>query len=460
MNKKIKNRRHKSLKHSGGGRIGKPGESSVKYLIVGAGPAAIAAIEAIRKRDKRGAITIVSSEKEVFYSRPLISYLLADDIGEENLFYRGEDFISANAPLRIIAGAPASSINPRDKTAAIAYGRVLKWEKLIIASGGVPIVPPAILGAKNLRTFTTIEDARRLDADIKSGAKRAVVVGGGFIGLKCAEALVKRGVSVTLVELAMHVLPSLLDDVSAGIFQKNLERHGVSVRTLSSVEKIYDGGKKLKLSGGEVIETDIIISAVGVRPNVSFLEGSLIRMGKGVIVGDDMRSSADGVFAAGDAADVPEFFSGARRAVPIWPVARQTGAIAGENAAGGAARAAGALTMNSIEVFGLAVISAGSVNPSPDSGTAFLDGAAVETADGLADLPDGTPRYKKLVFDGGGRLAGFIMLGDVERAGIYTELIKNRASVAAFKRDLAGDSFGFICVGEENWKKRIMPLEV
>lgn len=429
-----------------------------KYLIIGAGPAAIAAIEALRKRDGHGKILVVSSEKDIFYSRPLISYLLTGDIVEENLSYRGEDFISAN-DIGIIAGVAVSSLNPRAKTATIADGRVLKWEKLIIASGGAPIVPPAVSGAKNLRTFTTIEDARILDADVKSGAKRAVVIGGGFIGLKCAEALVKRGMSVTLVELAAHVLPSLLDEVSAGIFQKNLERNGISLRTLSSVEKIYDGGKKLKLSGGEILETDIIISAVGVRPNVSFLEGSLIRMGKGVVVGDDMRSNFPDVFAAGDCAETPEFFSDAPKLVPIWPVARQTGTAAGANAAGGSVSAAKALAMNSIEVFGLTVISAGIANPSPVTGTDFLDGAAVETVDKLPPLPDGTPRYKKLVFDGD-RLAGFIMLGDVSRAGIYTELIKNRTSVAGFRSDLAGDSFGFISVGEENWKKRITPMEV
>ncbi|PKN01435.1 MAG: hypothetical protein CVU77_04870 [Elusimicrobia bacterium HGW-Elusimicrobia-1] len=431
-------------------------KKSAEYLIIGAGPASAAAIESIRKIDGRGKIIVVSSEKDVFYSRPLISCLLALEIDKKHIVYRGRDFIEKNS-LEIIAPAAVTSVDARGKSVRLSDGARIKWKKLIIASGGEAIVPENIAGAKGLRTFTSVEDARRIDADIKSGAKRAAVIGGGFIGLKCAEALVKRVLKVTLIELAPRVLPSLLDDVSAAVFTRNLTRRGIDVRTGARAEKISADGKKLFLADGSKISVDFTVAAAGVRPNISFLAGSGIRAAKGVIAGGDMRANFPDIFAAGDCAETPDFFSGEARPkarpAPIWPVARLSGAAAGANAAGGKVTAEGALSMNSVEVFGLAVISAGIVNP-PDG-----SGLTVETA-GLSDgASTGGPRYKKLIFDGD-RLAGFIMLGDVLRAEIYTGLIRNRASVANCKKELSGDTFGFIAVGEENWKKRITPMEV
>lgn len=427
-------------------------KKSAEYLIVGAGPAAAAAIESIRKIDGRGKIIVVSSEKDVFYSRPLISCLLALEIDKKHIVYRGRDFIEKNS-LEIIAPAAITSVDARGKSARLSDGARIKWKKLIIASGAEAIVPENIAGAKGLRTFTSVEDARRIDADIKSGARRAAVIGGGFAGLKCAEALVKRGLKVALIELAPRVLPSLLDDISAAVFTSNLAQHGIDVRTGARAEKISADGKKLFLADGSKISVDFTVAAAGVRPNISFLAGSGIRAAKGVIVGADMRANFHDVFAAGDCAETPDFFSGEARPAPIWPVARMSGAAAGANAAGGKVTAEGALAMNSVEVFGLAVISAGIVNP-PDGSR--LSAETVDTSEGG---PDASPRYKKLIFDGD-RLAGFIMLGDVLRAGIYTGLIRSRATVANCKKELSGDTFGFIAVGEENWKKRITPMEV
>ncbi len=421
-----------------------------KYLIIGSGIASVSAIESIRKTDGKSSLTVLTKEKTAFYSRPLISYWLSGEINIEKIQYRQLEFIEEKA-VNLIAEIEAKEFDFKKKivTCILKNGKKEKilYEKMLIATGGKPFVPNNIKNLSNVFTFTTLHDAKKIDSAIKSGAKTASVIGGGFIGLKTAEALKKRGVDVSIVEMAGFVLPTLLDERSSEIFQENIRANGVKMFVKDVVEEPIGGGKKLKLKSGKILDSDIIIAAIGVKPEISTFESTDLKIEKGVVVDKFMQTNIQDVYAAGDVSEAKDFIAKKNRPIPIWSLAYRQGAIAGENMTGSRTVYHGGIPMNSIEIFGLPVISAGKATPEKPSQSVLFKSDEI------------SKKYKKLVFEDE-RLVGYIMLGDVERAGIYTGLIRSRTDVSKFRYELIGENFGFISVGEETWKKKITPIEV
>ena len=182
-----------------------------KYVIVGASAAGIGAVEAIRKVDPVGKITVVSNEPCPQYSRPMISDLVSGKANFEKMLYREDEFWEKNE-VQALTGRTAVSLNLAEKWVALDKGNHINFEKLLIATGGKPFVPK-IEGAEKegVFTFTTLSDAERLAAKIET-AKSAVVIGGGLIGVSVTEALVNRGLKVTMVELKDKILSLILPE--------------------------------------------------------------------------------------------------------------------------------------------------------------------------------------------------------------------------------------------------------
>ena len=379
----------------------------MKYVIIGGSAAALGCIEGIRAVDAEGAITLVSREPYPFYGRPLISYLLEGKTTREKLLaYRPADYEQRHG-VRALRGVAATTIDAAAHTVSLDSGEVLPYDRLCIATGSSPFVPP-MDGLERVRqktVFWTLDDALALRAMLgERKDKRVLIIGAGLIGLKCAEGIAGLAKSIDIVDLAPRILPAVLPETPAAIVQKHLERSGLRFNLGDSVARFDDGAAHL--SSGKTIAFDVLVLAVGVRANASLGQAAGCDIARGIVVDSCGRTSLPDIYAAGDCAAQKDPETGEPRVLAIWPNAAMQGEAAGRSMAGSDAPFVHPTAMNATGFMGLHLISAGS-----------YDGEALVTH--TADA------YKAL-YVRDNRLAGFIMLGDIERAGIYTSLVRER----------------------------------
>lgn len=408
---------------------------NVKYVILGNGAAAIHAVEAIRQRDGSGTITLIARESEHAYSRPLISYRLAGKVADAGMAYRAKDFYTKNR-VEAILGVEATRIDTAKRIVECSDGRRVSFDKLLIATGGAPIRPP-IPGqeAKGVFTFTTWADEQAIDAYLQShGAPRgAVVLGGGLIGLKTVEALVMRGIAVTVVELADRILAVTFDQAASDLAQKSLAAKNVSIVTNSTIKEVFSangGVDAVTLSDGRRVNCDLLVLAIGVRPDLSLCAGTDIKTDRGIVVDDKLATNVLGIYAAGDVAQAGDLLTGQSRPIPILPTAARQGRIAGLNMASGEASYEGGVAMNAVDIVGLPTISVGQT----------VEQAGDEV---LRRLDEKAGTYRKIVLRSG-RIIGAIFIGRIDRAGIFTGLIRSKIDVTPFKDVLLKDDFGLL----------------
>ncbi|MBN2371675.1 MAG: NAD(P)/FAD-dependent oxidoreductase [Vicinamibacteria bacterium] len=435
--------------------------ADIRYLILGNSTAAVGAIEAIRKIDADGAIVLIGREPRHVYSRPLISYLLAGEIDESRMDYRPRDFY-ARHQVDARLGVRALRVDPRLRTVRVtpvsadgserndATAEELRFETLLIATGGAPVVPP-IEGrdASGVFTFATWDDADRLTAWIeKRNAQHAVVVGGGLIGIKAAEALRARGARVLIVEREDRVLPLGLDRHASSMAATALRDAGVDLECGTIIERIVvaDGVVSgVTFHNGRESSCDLVVMAAGVAPDASIVHGTAIRVDHGVLVDARSETSVPGIYAAGDVAQGIDSLSGASRPIPIFPHAYRQGAVAGTNMAGGQATFNDAFAQNAVDVCGLSTISIG---------LATAEGGDFE----VLTTEDQTARTYKRVVLRDGRIVGALFVGDIDRVGIFTGLIREKIDVTSFKHLLLSGRLGLITL-PEGYRRRVVSGE-
>jgi len=422
----------------------------MRYVIIGNSAAAIGCVEGLRHHDPDSPITIVADEPHHTYSRPLISYLLGGLVDENRMGYRPPDFYEKNR-VETLLGVQVTEIDPQGRSISLAGGGELSYDRLLISTGGKPFVPP-IPGANlpGVFTFVTWEEARQIGHFIEDRqAKSALVIGAGLIGLKTIEALLARGMKVTVVELADRVLSRIFDPTASRMADIILRREGVDVRTANTVTEIIGRGGHLDhavLRDGERIDCDLVIFAIGVRPNTGLVPAdSGIRVERGIRVDEHMRTTAPDVYAAGDCVEAYDRLTDEYHQIAIWPLAYRQGYIAGCNMAGYDREYEGGFPMNSISVCDVPTISVGIIDP-PD------DGDRYEIMD---DYDRESLTYKKLVLRGH-RLVGAMFINDIDRAGIYTGLIREQVDISRFKEHLLSGSFGLISLPKDYRKHLVM----
>lgn len=405
----------------------------MKYVIIGNGIASIGAIEGIRKIDKENPIMVIGAEDAPAYGRPLISYLLAGKIKPDKLALRPQQFYSQNK-VELKLGTTVSAVDAVNKTITTAEGEKIEYENLLLATGGAPFTPEIPGGeGKGVYNFTNIDHAQQLITRAKD-MKRAVVIGGGLIGLKAGEALFDRGVDVTIIELSERVLSLAFDENAAKLASERLDEVGLKVMTGTTAKEIQrdkDGNVVgVHLTDGGFLQTEVVVIAIGVVPNFYLARDAKIEVDKGIVVNDHMKTSAEGVYAAGDVAQALDLLAGENRVLPIWPNAYNQGYCAGKNMAGESVEYSGGLSMNSISFYGLPTISVGTVNPPVED-----DSYEISTI-----LDQKKKSYRKLVLKDN-RLVGYVLVGDIDKAGMFTAFVKFKLPVKseAKGRLLAGD---------------------
>lgn len=411
------------------------------YLVIGNSAAGVTAAEHIRAADPQGSILVISREPYAAYGRPLISYLIEGKTTESAMGFKDAGFYEDHA-IDTLFGPDyeAVALDGDGHTATLANGDAVCYGKCLLATGSIPFTPPikGLAGRDNVFCFLTLDDAKNAWAAVCSATDRAhaaervsrvAVIGGGLIGLKAAEAFGHHADDVVVLELGPRILPAVLDDEGAAVLCRLLEKHGITCLTGTSAEELQGEGREVSsamLTNGERISCDVVITAVGVRPNTKIAVEAGAEQGRGLLCGADLQTSLPDVYAAGDVVQVTDLLDGSQRPLALWPNAVRQGKAAGEFMAGApdAKPFEGSFAVNAVDFFDVSLLTAGVINPPQDAG---FDVRAMT----------GESTYAKFVTRDD-RLVGYILLNRPANAGIYTALIEQRVPLSTLEGDLFG----------------------
>jgi len=384
------------------------------FVIIGNGVAAVGCIEGIRSIDKESKITVISEEKHFVYGRPLISYFLEIKTDLERMKYRDSDFYEKMG-CEVLYGRRAEKIDTDSKRVILDNGTEVPYTSFCVAAGSSPFIPPfeGLDSVKKKFTFQTLDDALELEKAINADSK-VLIVGAGLIGLKCAEGIYGRVESITVCDLADRILSSIFDADSSEMMKKHIESKGIKFILGDTVSR-FEKNKAIMKSGKEV-KFDILVIAVGVRPNTALVKEIGGEVNRGIIVNDRMETSLPDIYSAGDCTEGNDITAGEKKVLALLPNAYMQGHAAGVNMAGGDEVFDKAIPMNSIGFFGLHAMTAG-----------VSDGEVYE---------EKTDTSLKRLFTKDDRLVGFILIGITERAGIYTSLIREKTPLSTLNFDL------------------------
>ena len=400
------------------------------YVIVGAGPAGVAAAETLAKTAKGSEIILVGGEPEPPYSRMAIPYVLTGSVGEDGTYLRKTENWYEDRNIRYIHGR-AESLSTGDSALRLEGGEELKFEKLLISTGARPIKPPVPgLDLEGVHHCWTLEDVRNIKGLTGEG-KDVILIGAGFIGSIILEALLESGSNLTVVEAEDRMVPRMMNQVAGNMIKAWCEKKGVTVLTSTRVAGVAqaDGGRLEVDLGGNKKTVDLVVVAAGVKPNADFLEGSGIEVEDGILVDNHLKTSADNVYAAGDCAKGPDY-SGGWSVHAIQPTAVEHGRIAALNMAGQVTPYKGSLQMNVLDTAGLISTSVG-----------LFDG--VEGGEEAEDLNEQRFKYIRLTFKGD-YMIGALTLGRTDQVGVLRGLIHTPVSLGPWKQKLMADPAKFV----------------
>jgi NADPH-dependent 2,4-dienoyl-CoA reductase/sulfur reductase-like enzyme len=424
----------------------------MQHVILGAGPAGVIAAETIRKHAPHDSIVLVGDEPEAPYSRMAIPYLLIGNIQEEGTHLRhGQDHY-AQRRIELRRGR-ARRVDVQGRKVELDDGSALAFDRLLIATGSSPASPPIPgINSPGVHTCWTLADARAIMALAKPGA-RVLQMGAGFIGCIIMEALAARGVQLSVVEMGDRMVPRMMGPTAGGMIKDWCEAKGVRVYTgcrvdaieqvssaaasggffskvaaavgLASAEKPAAAPLRVRLSSGEHLDADLVISATGVRPNIGFLENSGITCLQGVLTDEHLQTNVPGIYAAGDCAEAFDKVSGQTIVSAIQPNAADQAVVAAQNMVGRRAELRGVTQINVLDTLGLISSSFGNWQGVPG-------GEHVE----LTQRADN--RHLSLQFQGD-VMVGCNSVGWTEHVGVMRGLVEGQVKLGPWKDKLLHD---------------------
>ena len=406
----------------------------MEYVILGAGAAGMKTAATIRKADKDGSITVVSTDTYV-HSRCMLHKYLSGERDEKQLNFVEEDFFEKNR-IRWIAGKTVGKLDTKEKTVILDNGEVLNYDKLLIATGAESFIPPVgnLREAENVFGLRHLRDAQAI-RKMAEKAENIVIIGSGLVGLDAAYGLMETGKKVSIVEMAEQILPVQLDKTGAAEYQKRFEAAGaVFYLGRKGADTRMDENKKITeliLDNGEALPCDMILVAAGVRSAVAGMDGEGIVIDRGIQVNGYLQTGAPDVYAAGDVTGL----SG------IWPNAQKQGETAALNMCGAQVLYEDRYALkNTINFFGLVSMCVGEI---------------LSKEGDVVIAREDSHNYKRVILREG-KVAGVILQGDISHAGIWQYLIKNQISITGIEKDIFdlnfGDFYGIKDNGEYQWK--------
>jgi len=402
------------------------------HVILGAGPAGVIAAETLRKQAPHDRITLVGEEREAPYSRMAIPYLLMGNIGEEGTLLRKGVRHYGDLRIEQVQGR-ATKVDAKAKQVTLDSGAVLTFDTLLVATGSTPARAPIPgINLPGVHNCWTLADARAIMAGAGEGA-RVLQMGAGFIGCIILEALAARGVQLTVVEMGDRMVPRMMGPAAGGMIRRWVEAKGVAVHTGTRVEAIAQGAGKtldVKLSNGQTLNVDLVISATGVKPTIAFLQDSGVRCLQGVLTDEHMQTSVPGIYAAGDCAEAFDKVSGTTIVSAIQPNAAEQARVAALNMAqqhkpGRRAALRGVTQINVLDTLGLISASFGNWQGLPGGEHAEL----TDTAHW---------RHLSLQFKDD-VLVGCNSVGWTEHVGVMRGLVEGQVKLGEWKDRLLAD---------------------
>jgi NADPH-dependent 2,4-dienoyl-CoA reductase/sulfur reductase-like enzyme len=416
------------------------------HVILGAGPAGVIAAETIRKHAPGDQITIVGDEAEPPYSRMAIPYLLIGNVKESGTYLRKS--LTHYADLRIEqVGGRATAVDAAARKVTLDNGTSIAFDRLLIATGSHPVRPPIPgMDSPGVHPCWTLEDARAIMKLAKPGA-RVLQMGAGFIGCIIMEALAARGVELSVVEMGDRMVPRMMGPTAGNMIRDWCEKKGVKVYTGTKVEGIEAGGAggvvskiasaiglgsdepfsalRVKLSNGQTVDADLVISATGVRPAIGFLKDSGITCLQGVLTDEHLQTNVPGVYAAGDCAEAFDKVSGKTIVSAIQPNAAEQARVAALNMVGQKTELKGVTQINVLDTLGLISTSFGNWEGVPG-------GEHTE----LTDKASG--RHLSLQFKDD-VMVGCNSVGWTEHVGVMRGLVEGQVKLGSWKDRLMHD---------------------
>ena len=402
------------------------------YVIIGAGPAAVAAAEKLRVLDEDGQITMVGSQPQQPYSRMAIPYYLTGKIEESGTYLRRSPNHFESHRIELVHGE-VTTVDAAGHKVMLNDGSAIDYDKLLIATGAEPIIPPvAGMDDPRVQQCWHLEDAERIIELAKPGA-RAVQVGAGFIGCIILESWVLREVDLTVVEMGPRMVPRMLSEKAGDLLKTWCESKGVTVHTGTTVEAIESTPNELNvvLKNGESCPADVVIVSTGVKPNVGFLQDLDIKIDQGIEVDEFMQTSITDVYAAGDCAQGLDFSTGETAVHAVQPTATEHGRVAATNmATNNSFSYKGSLNMNILDTLGLVTSSFGAWE-----GIDGSDSAEIYNPDNY--------QYINLQFKDD-VLVGANTVGYHAHLGVLRGLIESRVPLGVWKERLKKNPVGLM----------------
>lgn len=405
----------------------------MKIIIIGNSAAGTAAVEAIRKYDRKSSVIQLADEPHPLYSRCLITYYLAGTIDEKGLLYRPLDF-HQKTNVSLSQGKRVMEVDPKRQQLRCDDASSYDYDKLLIATGGSPKIPANIPknieGVFALRTIAQAEAIKRKIHQLKN----AVILGGGLIGMRAAQALNSCGLKVTVIVRSSHILSQMIDSEGAQVVKKRLLESGIAILEKTDVSEVLSKDNKLaavKTDKGQTLNCELLIVAKGVKPNTELIQNSGILKREGIITDPYLQTNCENIFAAGDVAEAFDLASGDYATNALWTCAVQQGRVAGLNIIEKRVPYSGTLGMNSLNLFNLPLISFGITSPKDESKYKIL-----------IDMRPERGIYKKIII-GNNCIKGLILIGKIDNAGLFLSLIQNKTNVSAFENELLSDQFNF-----------------
>ena len=394
----------------GGNRHRRPGS---RTLIVGGGMAGLAMVEQLLAHGAPGeSLTIVGAEPELPYDRIRLSQALAGEASPDDLALRSAAWF-ADRGVSLRSGESVVRLSPEERRAEMSDGTTVEFDRFVLATGSQPALPPIEgLERRGVHTFRSLNDVSRIMAAPARGA-RAVVIGGGLLGLEAARGLQARGRHVTVVHLAGHLMEQQLDPLGARVLERRLGELGVEVLLAASTTEIAGNGSAegVRLADGRELDADLVVVATGIQPDVELARAAGIEVGAGVVVDDELRTSVDDGWAVGECAEHRGIVYG------LWAPLLQQAKAAAAVMRGRPAAFHGAVPATTLKVMGVDLFCAGRAQP-------------LEGEEELLFLDSRRGRYRKLVLSED-RLMGAVLLGDLSEAVVLRQLVEDGRRVPA-----------------------------
>jgi nitrite reductase (NADH) large subunit len=388
-------------------------EKEIDVVIVGGGVAAVNVADTVNTMNKKARITIISKEKYLPYYRTRLTELIDNDIPMERMEIKKQSWYDERN-IKLLLGEEVTSILSGEKAVTISNGEKIKYDSLVIASGARCFVPPfENKELKNVRVIRELSETYEVIETAKK-CKKAVVIGGGVLGLEAAWGIKNLGVDVTVLEVMPRVLPRQLDEKGSSMLEKLIKDSGVNI--LTGVEiKGFSGNEsveKVVLKNGEELDAELVIISAGICPNKEFAMSSGIAVNRGIVVNEKMETSLEDVYACGDIAE----FNG--RIIGLWQVAMEQGKIVGANICGEERIYTEQIQPLSFEGMNTQLLSIGEIK------------CAADCKEVVEDYNSVRDTYKKF-FLTNDVLKGAILIGDISKSvaiikGIREESRKNQ----------------------------------